>query len=162
MRYIQYQEDVYKQSTAQWQQEYQKLYKAYEEIEKETIERDYEEFKAPDTDNDDIISREEFNIYVKKYLSSFPEMSERDFPRFEEFDLNNDGKVTFDEWQTFLYQQKLKEQATAKANSGSKSKSNDAYADLLSALYESSNQADSFNSLSKNIQSNSRGERGRV
>merc|ERR1711991_1246689 len=87
------------------------LYKAYEEMEKETVERDYEEFKAPDTNNDDMISRAEFNIYVKKYLSSFPELSERDFPRFEEFDLDGDGIVSFEEWQQFLYLQKQKEAA---------------------------------------------------
>ena len=57
-------------------------------MEKETIERDYEEFKAPDTNNDDMISRSEFNTYVRKYLSSFPELSEKDFPKFEEFDLD--------------------------------------------------------------------------
>ena len=48
-------------------------------MEKETVERDYEEFKAPDTNNDDMISRAEFNIYVKKYLSSFPELSSATF-----------------------------------------------------------------------------------
>lgn len=144
--YIQYAEEAYKQTSLEWQKEYQKLYKAYEELEKDTLERDYEEFKAPDTDNDDNISREEFNVYVKKYLSSFPELSERDFPRFEEFDLNNDGKVTFDEWQQFLYLQKLKEQQGVKSSKSG----NDAYADLLNALYESSSKSDSFSSLQKN------------
>ena len=38
-----------------------------------------------------MISREEFDTYVRKYLSSFPELSEKDFPKFEEFDLNHDG-----------------------------------------------------------------------
>lgn len=128
-------------------------------MEKETIERDYEEFKAPDTDNDDMISRSEFNTYVTKYLSSFPELSEKDFPKFEEFDLDHDGKVSFDEWQTYLYQQKLNEQAKARNdNSGNKN----AYQDLLNALYDSSASSDGFNSLNKNIASNSRGARGRV
>jgi Ca2+-binding EF-hand superfamily protein len=109
LQYMQLQDEIYKQREAKMSQQYSTLYKAYEELEKETVERDYEEFKAPDTNNDDMISRTEFNTYVKKYLSSFPELSERDFPRFEEFDLNSDGQVSFDEWQTFLYQQKLKE-----------------------------------------------------
>lgn len=161
LRYIQYQEELQKATSKQWQQEYQKLYDAYQEMEKDTIERDYEEFKAPDTDGDDIISKEEFNTYVKKYLSSFPELSERDFPRFEEFDLNGDGKVTFDEWQTFLYQQKLKEQAAAK-NKDKGSKDNSAYSDLLNALYESSSQSEGFSSLQKNMASSGRGARGRV
>jgi hypothetical protein len=85
IQYIQLQEEIYKQREQQWQAEYQKLYKAYDSLEKETTERDYEEFKAPDTNNDDMISRAEFNTYVRKYLSSFPELSEKDFPkvRFE-------------------------------------------------------------------------------
>jgi hypothetical protein len=36
------QEDVYKQRDAQWTAEYQKLYTAYEKLETETLERDYE------------------------------------------------------------------------------------------------------------------------
>ena len=146
MQYLQLQEEIYKQREGQWQREYQKLYKAYAELEKETLERDYEEFKAPDANNDDMISREEFNVYVRKYLSSFPELAEKDFPTFEEFDLNGDGQVSFDEWQQFLYQQKLKE---AKKKEQGKSSQN-AYSDLLNALYEQSNKADSFSSLQKN------------
>jgi hypothetical protein len=90
-----FKEEIYRQRETQWQTEYNKLYKAYEKLEKETLDRDYEEFKAPDTNNDDMISRAEFNTYVKKYLSSFPELSERDFPRFEEFDLDGDGIQIF-------------------------------------------------------------------
>lgn len=75
IQYIQLQEEIYKQREQQWQGEYQKLYKAYDSLEKDTLERDYEEFKAPDTNNDDMISRAEFNTYVRKYLSSFPELS---------------------------------------------------------------------------------------
>ena len=100
------QEEVYRQRDEQWQKEYQKLYVTYEQMEADTLERDYEEFKAPDTDGDDMISREEFAVYVRKYLSSFPELSEKDFPVFDEFDLSHDGKVTFDEWQKFLQLQK--------------------------------------------------------
>lgn len=151
IQYLQLQEEIYKQRDAQWQAEYSKLYKAYEQLEKETLERDYEEFKAPDTDNDDKISRTEFNTYVRKYLSSFPELSERDFPRFEEFDLDGDGIVSFEEWQQFLYQQKLKEANAGKA--GQKS----AYGDLLNALYEQSYQSDSFNTLQKKIGANAKG-----
>jgi Ca2+-binding EF-hand superfamily protein len=53
-----------------------------------------------------MISRAEFNTYVRKYLSSFPELSEKDFPKFEEFDLDGDGIVSFEEWQQFLVLQK--------------------------------------------------------
>lgn len=160
LQYIQMQDEIYKQRERQWTQEYKKLYAAYEELEKETVERDYEEFKAPDTNNDDMISRSEFNIYVKKYLSSFPELSEKDFPKFEEFDLNGDGVVSFEEWQKFLYQQKLLE--SKKKADGSKSSTTSAYADLLNALYEQTNKADSFNSLNQNIASGSRGASGNI
>ncbi len=151
MQYIQLQEEVYKTREQQWQSEYQKLYKAYDELEKETLERDYEEFKAPDTNNDDMISRAEFNTYVRKYLSSFPELSERDFPRFEEFDLDGDGIVSFEEWQQFLYQQKLLE--AQKGQAGKK----DSQTDLLNALYQQATQADSFNSLQQQMGKNRRG-----
>lgn len=154
--YMQLQEEIYRQREKQWQAEYQKLYKAYEEMEKETVERDYEEFKAPDTNNDDMISRAEFNIYVKKYLSSFPELSERDFPRFEEFDLDGDGIVSFEEWQQFLYLQKQKEAAAA-AKGQQQQKGQ--YQDLLNSMYEQSASSNSFNSLNEHIQGGHRGRR---
>lgn len=132
LNYIKMQEDVYKKRDAQWQKEYQKLYKAYETLENETLERDYEEFKAPDTNNDEMISRQEFAIYVKKYLSSFPELSEADFPKFDDVDLNHDGMVTFDEWQKYLQMQKQKEAAESEA--GKQRKNSGAYSELLEAL----------------------------
>jgi hypothetical protein len=132
LNYIKMQEDIYKQRDNQWQGEYQKLYKAYETLENETLERDYEEFKAPDTNNDEMISRQEFAIYVTKYLSSFPELTEADFPKFDDFDLNHDGMVTFDEWQKYLQMQKQKE--AAEAEQGKQRKNGDAYSELLEAL----------------------------
>jgi Ca2+-binding EF-hand superfamily protein len=153
LKYIELQEEIQKQQLLYWQKNYNKLYAAYETLQKESVERDYEEFKAPDTDNDDMISREEFETYVRKYLSSFPELSEKDFPKFEEFDLNHDGIVSFDEWQEFLALQKLKEAEKAKAGAAKDS----TYNDLLDALYEQSSTSDSFNSLQKNIASGQRG-----
>lgn len=160
MQYIQMQEDVYKRRDQDWQTEYQKLYKAYEALENETLERDYEEFKAPDTNNDEMISRAEFAVYVKKYLSSFPELTEKDFPKFEEFDLNGDGMVSFQEWQKFLKLQKQQEKAkqlhqsahhdhtgTQKQNT----QQNTAYADLLDAMYNQAGNSDSFNSLNQKV-----------
>ena len=160
VQYIALQNELYKQNDQQWRSDYQKLYSAYEELEKETVERDYEEFKAPDTNGDDIITVTEFNTYVRKYLQSFPELSEKDFPKFEDFDLNHDGLVTFDEWQRFLLSQKAKEdaekgsavvgsQSTGKTSTGKQS--NQAYNDLLNALYDQSNQVDSFNALQKQL-----------
>ncbi len=130
LQYIQQIDEVYRKRETQWQTEYQKLYKAYEGLEKDSLERDYEEFKAPDTDGDDKVSREEFAIYVRKYLSSFPELSEKDFPKFEEFDLDGDGIVSFAEWQRFLQQQKLIE-----ASKDKKSTDDGAYGELLKQLY---------------------------
>lgn len=147
LQYIQLQNEVYREREKQWQQEYQKLFKQYEQLEKETVERDYEEFKAPDTNNDDMISRAEFNVYVKKYLSSFPELSESDFPKFDDFDLDGDGQVSFEEWQEFLQMQKQQE---AKKKDAGKS-SNSQYADLINALYDSSSKAEGFNGVQKNL-----------
>ena len=71
------QDEVYKQRDAAWQKEYTKLYTAYEKLQTETLERDYEEFKAPDTNNDDMISRAEVYFHnlllflFPNYLSYF-------------------------------------------------------------------------------------------
>lgn len=153
IQYVELQDEIQKQQLLYWQKNYKKLYTAYEELQKESIERDYEEFKAPDTDGDDMISKAEFDTYVRKYLSSFPELSEKDFPKFEEFDLNHDGIVSFEEWQEFLAQQKLKEAEKAKEGTTKDS----SYNDLLDSLYEQSYQSDGFSSLQKNIQSNQKG-----
>jgi Ca2+-binding EF-hand superfamily protein len=156
VQYLSMQEDVYKQREKQWQTEYKKLYKAYDDLEKETIERDYEEFKAPDADNDDMITRAEFNTYVYKYLKSFPELSEKDFPKFEEFDLDGNGIVSFEEWQQFLYLQKQMEakKAEKEAKGGNIYNGNQAYQDLLTALYDESSKSSNFNSLNKQIAAN--------
>lgn len=146
LKYIQSIDEVFKAREAQWQAEYQKLYKAYEGLEQDTIKRDYEEFKAPDTDGDDQVSREEFAIYVRKYLSSFPELSEKDFPKFDEFDLNGDGIVSFAEWQQFLQMQKL-----AEAKKGAAGKLDEggggAYSELLNQLYDQTSKSSNFDSL---------------
>ncbi len=154
IKYIQLQDEIGQEKDKAWQGEYTKLWTAYEKLDKETVERDYEEFKAPDTDNDDMISRVEFNTYVRKYLSSFPELSEKDFPKFEEFDLDGDGKVSFEEWQGFLEIQKAQEEGKKKL--GIKGADNGMYDDLMSALYEQTSQADSFTNLNKNLANNNK------
>jgi len=108
-----------------------------------------------------MISRAEFNTYVRKYLSSFPELSEKDFPKFEEFDLDGDGIVSFEEWQKFLYQQKLMEAQKGKAAAGTGGKK-DAQQELLAALYQQASQADSFNSLQKQMGAGQKGRGGAV
>mmetsp|Transcript_19758 Transcript_19758/g.29957 ORF Transcript_19758/g.29957 Transcript_19758/m.29957 type:complete len:225 (-) Transcript_19758:204-878(-) len=62
------------------------------------IERDYEEFQQPDIDGDDRISRAEFGLYVKNYLSNYPGLQEKDYPKFEDFDHDGDGYVGFQEY----------------------------------------------------------------
>ena len=81
LQYMQMQEELYKKREGQWQKEYQKLYTAYEELNRETVERDYEEFKAPDTNNDDMISRAEFNIYVKEVFVIFSRAFRKRLPQ---------------------------------------------------------------------------------
>jgi Ca2+-binding EF-hand superfamily protein len=64
----------------------------------EALQRDYDEFKQPDIDGDDKISRAEFNMYVKNYLANYPGLSEKDYPKFEDFDHDGDGYVSFQEY----------------------------------------------------------------
>ncbi|CAM9670462.1 unnamed protein product, partial [Choristocarpus tenellus] len=65
---------------------------------------DYEEFKQPDLNNDNIITKAEFNAYIRSYLAMYPQTLESEVPRFEDFDMNHDGMVTFAEWQAYLEQ----------------------------------------------------------
>lgn len=102
--YSQYYNDVYKlqEQNAELANAVQKLQsilqKAETEREMESMQRDYDEFKQPDVDGDDRISRAEFAMYVKNYLSSYPGLTEKDYPRFEEFDHDGDGFVSFSEY----------------------------------------------------------------
>jgi hypothetical protein len=90
--YSQYYNDVYKltEQNSQLQTAVKELQAALRELEEkhelEGIQRDYDEFKQPDIDGDDRISRAEFNMYVKNYLANYPGLQEKDYPRFEDFD----------------------------------------------------------------------------
>jgi Ca2+-binding EF-hand superfamily protein len=114
LTFIVAQDNAHTMAKKKWIKDYETLLNAHHELEVELTDRDYEEFKAPDADNDNMISRSEFNTYVQKYLQSFPELSDKDFPKFEEFDQDNDGLVNFDEWEQFLAQQKLTDKKNAK------------------------------------------------
>mmetsp|Transcript_17040 Transcript_17040/g.39321 ORF Transcript_17040/g.39321 Transcript_17040/m.39321 type:complete len:253 (-) Transcript_17040:999-1757(-) len=102
--YSQYYNDVYKlgdQNNLLQEQidELTELLKTTEKkAELEAIQRDYDEFKQPDLDSDDRISRAEFNMYVKDYLGNYPGLTEKDYPKFEEFDHDGDGYVSFEEY----------------------------------------------------------------
>ncbi len=71
---------------------------AIKEVELEAVQRDYEEFKMPDLDGDERISRAEFNDYVKNYLANYPGLTEKDYPKFENFDHDKDGFISFQEY----------------------------------------------------------------
>jgi hypothetical protein len=102
--YSQYYNDVYKLSEQNQEllsyvgtlQDTLKQTEAKHEL--ESIQRDYDEFKQPDIDGDDRISRAEFNMYVKNYLANYPGLSEADYPKFEDFDHDGDGFVSFKEY----------------------------------------------------------------
>jgi len=102
--YSQYYNDVYKlqQQNAELAyvvEQYQEaLKKVEEDREMDAMQRDYDEFKQPDLDGDDRISRAEFNMYVKNYLSNYPGLTENDYPKFEDFDHDNDGYIGFQEY----------------------------------------------------------------
>jgi Ca2+-binding EF-hand superfamily protein len=102
--YSQYYNDVYKLSDQNTQLQRQiedltELVRTTEaKAELEALQRDYDEFKQPDLDGDDRISRAEFNMYVKEYLSNYPGLSEKDYPKFDDFDHDGDGYVSFQEY----------------------------------------------------------------
>lgn len=102
--YKQYYNDIYtlQEENQQLRNAAEQLQKAIkgvqEKQEREALQRDYDEFKQPDVDGDDRISRAEFNVYVKNYLANYPGLQEKDYPKFEDFDHDNDGFITFQEY----------------------------------------------------------------
>ncbi|CAB1110459.1 unnamed protein product [Ectocarpus sp. CCAP 1310/34] len=108
---------------------------------------EYEEFKQPDTDGDNVISKTEFYQYIRKYLSLYPDTAEMDIPLFEDFDLNSDGVVSFDEWQMYL----------------DRHQQQDPYAenDLMRGMYDSSAGSQNFNTLAQNLRTQGRAGGGR-
>jgi len=142
--YSQYYNDVYKlgeQNTRLQSQitDLTELVKQTEaKAELEALQRDYDEFKQPDLDSDDRISRAEFNMYVKDYLSNYPGLTEKDYPKFEDFDHDGNGYVSFEEYSTQMAIQAEKAELEELLNSrkGDDAKSNaaaakaQAYSDL--------------------------------
>jgi hypothetical protein len=123
--YSQYYNDVYKMQEAINICEDEKEHfrsvaiKVSEASELDAIQRDYDEFKQPDIDGDDRISRPEFNMYVKNYLSNYPGLGIDDYPKFEDFDHDQDGFVSFSEYaQQMAFQ--VKQAEWEAANGGKK------------------------------------------
>jgi hypothetical protein len=116
LEYIKLQTELHELQEKGWKDQLFGLENSYKELYQDSLERDYEEFKAPDANHDEVITSEEFESYVAKYLQSFPELSENDFPKFEEFDFNENGEVTFSEWRGYLKQQQKKFKPSAAAS----------------------------------------------
>lgn len=153
--YSQYYNDVYKlqEQNAELATLVEKLQTQYQKAEQdremEHIQRDYDEFKQPDLDGDDRISRAEFNMYVKNYLSNYPGLTEKDYPKFEEFDHDGDGYVSFQEYsKQMAVQVKKAEQEKRRAEQrGTGTKSASQKAAALKGLYGESKQGNSFDDL---------------
>jgi len=154
--YSQYYNDVYKLTEQNSELAYavEQLQTALkdtkEKAELEALQRDYEEFKQPDIDGDDRISRAEFNMYVKNYLSNYPGLAEKDYPKFEDFDHDGDGYVSFQEYaqqMALQVQQAELEQYYAQQSGGSGTSKNAKKAQGLKELYGETKKADSFQDL---------------
>jgi hypothetical protein len=145
--YTQYYNDVYKLTEQNNQLQYtvehleNALKDTKDKAELEAIQRDYEEFKQPDIDGDDRISRAEFNMYVKNYLSNYPGLQEKDYPKFEDFDHDGDGSVSFKEYaqqMALQVQQAEKDQYNQQQLGAGNQKKN---------LYKDTKKADSFQDI---------------
>lgn len=136
--YTQYYNDVYKlseqnQELLAYVEQLQDTLKQTEaKHELEAIQRDYDEFKQPDIDGDDRISRAEFNMYVKNYLANYPGLSEADYPKFEDFDHDGDGFVSFKEYaqQMALQAQQAELEEMYGTSKGTNKKTNQGLQDL--------------------------------
>jgi len=153
--YTQYYNDVYKLEEQKLEQsmvidELKKAIKqANEDYEMENLQREYDEFKQPDVDGDDRISRTEFNMYVKNYLVNYPGLTEKDYPTFEAFDHDKDGYVSFTEYAQQMAVQAQQAEldkyyAQSKGGSGKKEAQK---ANALYDLYGSAAESDGFQDL---------------
>eukprot|EP00521_Asterionellopsis_glacialis_P001404 CAMPEP_0195258966 /NCGR_PEP_ID=MMETSP0706-20130129/7688_1 /TAXON_ID=33640 /ORGANISM="Asterionellopsis glacialis, Strain CCMP134" /LENGTH=255 /DNA_ID=CAMNT_0040312385 /DNA_START=24 /DNA_END=791 /DNA_ORIENTATION=+ len=142
--YSQYYNDVYKLTEQNQELQYmaEQLQDALKQTEAkhelEAIQRDYDEFKQPDIDGDDRISRAEFNMYVNNYLKNYPGLAEKDYPKFEDFDHDGDGFVSFQEYaqqMALQVQQAEMEQHYAQQSGGSGRKET-AKAQALNDMYK--------------------------
>ena len=153
--YTQYYNDVFKLEEQKTEQKIiidqlqKSLEKTNEDHEMENLQREYDEFKQPDTDGDDRISRTEFASYVKNYLSNYPGLTEKDYPKFEDFDHDGDGYVSFQEYaQQMAVQAQQAELDQYYAQSQGQSGQKEAQkANALYDLYGSAAGSDGFNDL---------------
>lgn len=141
--YSQYYNDVYK--LTEQNQELQYMVEQLQETLRQTeakseldaLQRDYDEFKQPDIDGDDRISRAEFNMYVNNYLKNYPGLAEKDYPKFEDFDHDGDGYVSFQEYaQQMALQVQQAEQEQYYAEQTGKGKKEAQKAAALNDMYK--------------------------
>jgi len=151
--YTQYYNDVYKlteqnnELTYLVEQYKVALAETEQKAELDALQRDYEEFKQPDIDGDDRISRAEFNMYVKNYLSNYPGLAEKDYPKFEDFDHDGDGYVGFQEYaqQMALQVQQAEKEQYAKKKAGGIT--DNKKAEALQGLYKQTKKGQSFDDM---------------
>ena len=139
--------EIQKLKTMVYEYEYrnQELKQALFESEQESLKRDYEEFKQPDANGDDVISRAEFATYIHNYMKAYPHIPKEEYPTFEDFDINRDGLVTFQEWQEYLYQQQLAEKQAAQHGSKSQNAA-------VHNMYDQSSGVQNFQNLYEQLQ----------
>lgn len=153
--YTQYYNDVYKLEEQKAEQQIMidqlqsQLSNSNEKHEMENLQREYDEFKQPDVDGDDKISRTEFAHYVKNYLANYPGLTEKDYPNFEDFDHDKDGYVSFQEYaQQMAVQAQQAELDQYYAQSQGQSGQKEAQkANALYDLYGHASASDGFNDL---------------
>lgn len=153
--YTQYYNDVYKLEEQKAEQQIMinqlqsSLSNTNEKHEMENLQREYDEFKQPDVDGDDQISRTEFHHYVKNYLANYPGLTEKDYPKFEDFDHDKDGFVSFQEYaQQMAVQAQQAELDQYYAQSQGQSGQKEAQkANALYNLAGSASGSDGFNDL---------------
>jgi len=73
------------------------LQSVMDEVAKQQVE---EQFYEADKDNDNLVSRAEFNMYRNSYLKKHPEMANQ-FPRFEQFDPDANGMISKQEYDAY-------------------------------------------------------------
>ena len=76
-----------------------------EYIQATTVQQLADEFRQADTNQDNKVSRLEFEQYKRQYLKMHPEADPSMFPRFEDFDPDHNGMVTFTEHEDYYRKQ---------------------------------------------------------
>jgi len=117
-----------------------------EKLREEALQREYDEFKQPDIDGDDRISRAEFNMYIQNYLKNYPGLKPEDYPRWEDFDTDGSGYITFEE-----YTKQMARQVQNEQKKNTQSRSNDYKLAGVKNMLKETAYADDFDDLFENL-----------